>query len=154
MFVPPEEIPQLLYRQDPRLAHKLNCICGLCFNLSVNNNLQPAARQTVNRETGISSPAQNIPASPFLPRQETSRNQSLQSTVCLGGLSPSSPEKKVNVLPNNKIEHTRGRNTVPVLLTKVFCSRSNFMILQDQDLCSSSSPQPLTFINMAISPPD
>jgi hypothetical protein len=79
MFVPPEEIPQLHYRQDPRLAHKLNCASSSRSNLTVNNSLQPAARETVNCETGIFSPAQNIPASP--PPPETGVESHSDSSI-------------------------------------------------------------------------
>jgi hypothetical protein len=67
MFAPHAEIPQLHYRQDPRLAHKLNCTCSFRSNISVNNSFQPAARETVNCKTGKSSPAQKTPASPLPP---------------------------------------------------------------------------------------
>jgi hypothetical protein len=68
MFVPHVEILQLHYRQDPRLAHKLNCTCNLRSNLSVNNSLQPAVREPANCETGIYLPTQNTPVSLPPPR--------------------------------------------------------------------------------------
>jgi hypothetical protein len=64
MYVPHTDIPQSYYRQDPRLARKLNCTCSLHPDLFVNNSLQPAATEPVNCKNGTSSPAQNIPASP------------------------------------------------------------------------------------------
>jgi hypothetical protein len=140
MFVPHAEIPQLHYRQDPRLAHKLNWTCSLCSNLSVNNSLQPAARETVNYETGISSPAQNVSASPpFIPRQGTSHTQILRSPVSLGGLSPSWAEQRDTPQPSNTTQHTHGRNTVPIPVTKIHCSRPNFLILQHQEICRVNS---------------
>ena len=64
IFVPHMEIPQFYYRQDPRLSHKLSCTCNSHPNPTVNNNVQPAAKEPVTSETGISPPEQNIPASP------------------------------------------------------------------------------------------
>jgi hypothetical protein len=67
MFVPHANIPQLHYRQDPRLAYKLNRTCRLRSNLSENNGLQPAARKHANCEQGLPTPARNIPASSLPP---------------------------------------------------------------------------------------
>jgi hypothetical protein len=83
MFVPDANIPQLHYRQDPRLAHELKCTCSLHPNLTVNNNFQPAATEPLNCETGVPSFAQNIPASHSPPLQGTSHTQILRSPLQL-----------------------------------------------------------------------
>jgi hypothetical protein len=64
MLVPQTDIPQFHSREDQRLALKSNCTYGFCSNLSVNNSIQPAARNPVDCETGI-------PASPPPPRRVT-----------------------------------------------------------------------------------
>jgi hypothetical protein len=109
------EIPQLYYRQDPRLAHKLNCTCSLLSNISVNNSFQPAATEPVNSETGISSPAHNIPTSPPPPATGDEPN-SLRS-------AQSWPEQRDTLLTRNKAQHTRGRNTIQIILSTIYCSR-------------------------------
>jgi hypothetical protein len=78
-FMPHAEVPKLHYRQDPRLAHKLNCTCSLSSNLSVHSRFQTATRKPVSCETGIHSPAQNIPAS--RPRPSTMDESHSDSSV-------------------------------------------------------------------------
>jgi hypothetical protein len=136
MYVPHTEIPQSYYIEDPRLAHKLNCVCRFGYNLLANNSLQPAATEPVKCETGTSSPAQNIPVSPPPPRKG--------ATAILNGLSPSLPEQRDTLLPSNGTQNAHGRITVPTLLTTIYCSRPNFLIPHDQDLCK------LTCINTVI----
>jgi hypothetical protein len=80
MFVPSTEIPQFYCRQDPRLAYKLYCTSNLCYSLSVNNCLQPAAKAPANCGTDISSPAQNINASPPTQAKEYSPNSESLAT--------------------------------------------------------------------------
>jgi hypothetical protein len=48
-FVSRAKVPQLHYRQHPRLDHKVSSTCSLQSNLSVKNSFQPAARKLVNQ---------------------------------------------------------------------------------------------------------
>jgi hypothetical protein len=76
MFAPHVDVPQLYYRQDPRVAHKFNCTCRLRCNLSVKNSLQPAARKHVTCEHGIPSSAHSIPVYPFPVMEDESHSDS------------------------------------------------------------------------------